>query len=62
MSVAHPPWRWILLHVAHQRGRGERPPGPDPCMAAHQRPDPKTLYKEGTDGGLDHKGVLFWQV
>lgn len=58
MSVARPPWRWILLHVAHQRGREERPRGRGPCMV----PDPKTLYKEGTDGGLDHKGVLFWQV
>lgn len=58
VSVARPPWRWILLHVAHQRGREERPRGRGPCMV----PDPKTLYKEGTDGGLDHKGVLFWQV
>lgn len=62
VSVAHTLWHRILLHVADQRAREERPRGCGPCMAAHQRTDPKTLLKEGTDGGLDHKGVLFWQV
>lgn len=40
-----------------ERKRGA-PTGTWPCMGAHERPDPKTLMKEGTDGGLGHKGLI----